>query len=213
MPLADQQLIIEPTYPNAKELAAIGLAASAVADETSGAKLRNRFWSWRWRSEILIGEEDGKIIWGKAPGAHHLGYDLSTLGCSDAWGIEQEANAVKLLGTLVKHRQFKQYMLTGMFMETSKRSGVSYLFRRLKPTIAITTRARGRSLRFEEEPDHTRILCALCLHPIGYYAGTWAGAMCPTDDLCAHLMLMRGDEKMFWRRCNQIPPYLPNAGL
>lgn len=40
-----------------------------------------------------------------------------------------------------------------------------------------------------------------------------AGAMCPTDDVIAHLSLMRGDEKMFWRRCNQHPAYRPEAGL
>jgi hypothetical protein len=69
-----------------------------------------------------------------------------------------------------------------MFLETSRRSGVSYLFRRLKPTLAI---------------KDGRALCALCLHPIGYYEGTWSGAMCPTDDIIAHLMLARGDEAMF----------------
>jgi hypothetical protein len=37
--------------------------------------------------------------------------------------------------------------------------------------------------------------------------------MCPTDDVIAHLALMRGDEAMFWRRCNQHPPYRPEAGL
>jgi hypothetical protein len=37
--------------------------------------------------------------------------------------------------------------------------------------------------------------------------------MCPTDDVIAHLMLMRGDEAMFWRRCNQHAAHLPEAGL
>lgn len=58
-----------------------------------------------------------------------------------------------------------------------------------------------------------RILCCLCMRPIAYYADSWAGAMCPTDDVIAHLALMRGDEAMFWRRCNQHPPYRPEAGL
>ena len=94
----------------------------------------------------------------------------------------------------------KQYLLTGMFLETSKRSGVHYLFRRLRPTVAIS-------------PSSTKILCTLCLHPIGYYAESWAGAMCPTDDVVAHLMLMRADEPMFWRRANQHAPWRPEAGL
>lgn len=127
---------------------------------------------------------------------------LSTLGAADAWGLEQEANAVNTLGTLIRHRQLKQYLQTGMFMERSPRSNVSYLFRRLRPTIAITHTGR--------EP---RILCALCLHPIAYYEGSWAGAMTPTDDVISHLALMRGDEHMFWRRANQHAPYKKEAGI
>ena len=42
---------------------------------------------------------------------------------------------------------------------------------------------------------------------------SWAGAMCPTDDVLAHLMLMRGDEAMFWRRANQHAAIDPLAGL
>ena len=124
------------------------------------------------------------------------------MGCSDVWGIEQEHNAVQLLGTLIRHRQLKQYLLTGMFLERSERSGVHYCFRRLRPTIAC-----------REHEGQMRILAALCLHPIGYYEGTWSGAMCPTEDVIGHLMLMRGDEHMLWKRSNQIAPWQPQAGL
>jgi hypothetical protein len=37
--------------------------------------------------------------------------------------------------------------------------------------------------------------------------------MCPTDDVIAHLQLMRGDERMFWKRSNQHPSWRPEAGL
>ena len=77
-------------------------------------------------------------------------------------------------------------------------------FRRLKPTVAISLKGTDKS---------PRILCALCLHPIAYYEDSWAGAMCPTDDVIAHLALMRGDEAMYWRRANQHPPWRPEAGL
>lgn len=40
-----------------------------------------------------------------------------------------------------------------------------------------------------------------------------AGAMCPTDDVIAHLMLMRGDEVDFWHRSNQHPAHRHEAGL
>lgn len=61
--------------------------------------------------------------------------------------------------------------------------------------------------------SEARILCALCLHPIAYYSKSWAGAMTPTDDVCAHLMMMRSDEHLFWRRANQHAPWRPEAGL
>lgn len=210
MPLEGEQLVIEPTYPYA-ELGDFGKKPEPEEedDDLKGAKIRNQFWSMEQRSWIvIIQKRDGTIDWGKRPGVNHIGYDLATLKCADAWGVEQESNAINLLGTLLSHRAFKQYLLTGMFLETSPRSGVSYMFRRLKPTIAITPRGR-----FKKAGDELMILCTLCLHPIAYYKGSWAGAMCPTDDVIAHLMLMRADEKMLWRRANQHPAYLPESGL
>jgi hypothetical protein len=52
-------------------------------------------------------------------------------------------------------------------------------------------------LNFKRNTTHVR--CTLCMHPIAYYEDSWAGAMCPTDDVIAALMMMRGDEPMFWR--------------
>ena len=172
---------------------------------TDDVKIRNRWWSSRLRAEIYIWEEpDGRVVWGKHHRPHAISMALQTLGCSVAWGVEQESEAIQTLGQMIRHHQFKQYLLTGMFLETSRRSGLTYLFRRLRPTVAIDARATG---------GDSRILAALCLHPIGYYAGTWAGSMCPTDDVIAHLSLMRGDEAMFWKRANQHPPGRPEAGL
>lgn len=204
MPLEDERLVIEPTYPWADALSGMGgRRASEEEVEDDGWRLRNRWYSDRRRCDIFIMEREGKVDWGRLPAFHSLAHALSTLGCQDAWGIEQEGNATKLLGRMLRHRQFKQYLLTGMFLEKSARSGVTYLFRRLRPTVAIKAGADGKM----------RILAALCMHPIAYYAESWAGAMCPTDDLIAHLALMRGDEAMFWRRSNQHPPYRPEAGL
>lgn len=197
IPIEGQKLVIEPSYLWAKVF-----DQNEPEEPPETAKLRNKFWSRRWRCEVWVYEEDGKIGHFFVPDANHLGFDLSTLGASDVWGIEQEGRAVRTLGTLLHHHTFKQYMLTGMFLETSKRSGLTYLFRRLKPTAVLTLKE-----------ERARILCALCLHPIAYYEDSWAGAMCPTDDVIAHLMLMRGDEPMFWRRASQHPPYRPEAGL
>jgi len=205
MPLDGERLIVEPSYPNAAGLMSIG-ARTPVEDD--GWRLRNSWYSLHHRCVIMIMEREGEISWGRLPAFHHVKYDLATLGCSDAWGIEQEGRALQLLGGMVTHRQFKQYLLTGMFLERSKRSGVTYLFRRLKPTIAIAARPG-----LGEAADGMRILCALCQHPIAYYAESWAGAMVPTDDVVAHLTMMRGDERMFWARSNQHPPTRPEAGL
>lgn len=196
----DHPLVIEPKYPGAAGLMAIG---RKEPDESAvdARSIRNRFWSWRRRCDVVVWNEGDRIEWG-IDMPKRIDMELSTLGASYAWGFEQEANAVQLLATLVRHHTFKMYMLTGMFLERSERSGVMYLFRRLRPTVAL-----------REERGRMRILCALCLHPIAYYSGSWAGAMCPTDDVVAHLMLMRGDERLFWKRSNQHPSWRPEAGL
>lgn len=199
MPLDNEALVIEPSYPFADMLKA---DAPTVAPEDVGLTLRSQFWSSHRMADILIIEEQGRISYGIKTGIHHFKFDVGTMGCADAWGIEQESAALSTLAGLLPHHAFKRYLLTGMFLESSERSGVTYCFRRLRPTVAISV-VTGES----------RILCALCLHPIAYYSGTWAGAMCPTDDVIAHLMLMRGDERLFWARANQHHPMRPEAGL
>lgn len=202
MPIEDAPLVVEPKYPGAAKLMQIGRETKSD-DESQGCKLRNRFWSTKLHSDVAIWtDRDGALQWGIQPGIHHAKYDITTMAASVAWGIEQESNALQLLAELLPHHAFKKYLLTGMFLETSPRSRVTYWFRKLKPTIAL--HAVG---------DEMRILCALCLHPIAYYEGSWSGAMCPTDDVIAHLTLMRGNEHLFWRRANQHPAYRPEAGL
>lgn len=208
MPMENDNLIIEPTYPNAEKLMAIGRKEPEVEIDPT-FKVRNVFWSWRWRRHITVFEYQGKIHKSIEIDTNPTSLLLGTLHASDAWGIEQEKNAIDTLGSLLPHRQFKQYLITGMFMEKSERSGVHYLFRRLRPTLAITMKGRIRGSA-RTEP---KVLAALCMHPIGYYEDSWAGAMTPTDDVLAHLMLMRGDEHLFWRRSNQHPVWVPQAGL
>lgn len=204
MPLDHHKLVVEPRYPKAEALMLFGKDHDDDGNhDDDGASVRNVFYSRRLRSDIVvIQEKDGRVTHGIVPKVHHLKHDMQTFGASVAWGIEQESAALRTLGTLVRPHTFKHYLLTGMFLETSPRSGLTYLFRRLKPTVVLDPKAK-----------HMRILCALCLHPIAYYAGSWAGAMCPTDDVIAHLMLMRGDEPMFWRRANQHAAHRPEAGI
>ncbi len=89
-----------------------------------------------------------------------------------------------------------------MTPEVSKRSQLTYLFRRSRPTIVM-----------RETEEWTRVLCALCLHPIGYYSDSWAGVMCPTDEVIAHLLMMRGCEEKYWANANQHPSNHPAAGI
>jgi hypothetical protein len=176
------------------------------AEVEDGGKVRNIFWSVKYRVYVAVVEDKDGTIW-SAPASHgnQAGMLLRTMGCSVAWGIEQESKALQLLGTLVRHVPFKYYLLTGMFMETSRRSGLTYIFRKLRPTVVLSPRApKGGGMR---------MIAALCMHPIGHYAGCWAGAMCPTDDVVAHLMMMRGDEHGYWKEANQIPPGRHEAGI
>lgn len=202
MPLDGANLIVEPKYPRAQQLMAISDSPQLAE---VGIKLRNTWWSDRLRGQVYIYEDEGKLAWAVDLKPHVFNHSLQVLGCAYAWGIEQEAAALQLLATLIPHHAFKHYLLTGMFLESSKRSGLTYLFRKLRPTVVVDCR--------DKTATSSRILCALCLHPIAYYAGSWAGAMTPTDDVVAHLMLMRGDEKLYWRRANQHGPSHPEAGL
>ncbi len=202
MPLEGERLVIEPTYSFAAGL--VGMRGADTDEVADGWSLRSTFWSSAKSSDVAIFEHvDGRIKAGLIPGIHHITQDLRTLGCSDAWGIEQEQKAIELAQRHLKPRQLKHYLMTGMFLESSPRSGVTYVFRRLKPTVALAAGKDGEM----------RILASLCMHPIAYYEGSWAGAMCPTDDVIAHLMMMRADEPMFWRRSNQHAPHRPEAGL
>lgn len=218
MPLEGHRLIINPKFQDAALLGEIG--QKPPEPDEPGLKLRNQFYSGERRCDVLIWEKDGKIEWGLNAAFHHFQHDLLTMGASVVWGVEQEHNALQLLATLLKPHAFKYYLMTGMFLEKSDRSGLTYMFRRLKPTVVIDSR-EGESMRYEigetearhRKDDMPRIICCLCMHPIAYYEGSWAGAMCPSDDVIAHLMMMRGDEAMFWRRSNQHPPYRPEAGL
>lgn len=202
LPLEGEDLVVEPKYRVAAALATQRIDPDERPLEEQ-QRIRNEFHSAHKRANVIIwNEPDGRIDWGLEWHVNHFDIDLHTLGVSDAWGIEQEARAVQTLAELVRHHQFKKYMLTGMFIERSQRSGVYYFFRRLKPTIAASV-----------STGEMKILAALCMHPIAYYKRTWAGAMAPTDDVIAHLMLMRGDERLYWRRCNQHPAWRREAGL
>lgn len=136
-----------------------------------------------------------------------LTYWMRSVGASAAWPIDAEHRALEKLGELVTEHAMRTYLLTGAFLESSTRSRVTYMFRRLRPTIALVPSDHN------DDTKPMRCLAILCMHPIALYADSWAGSMVPTDDVIAHLMHMRGDEHGYWRRANQHRPDEASAGL
>ena len=223
IPLAGLPLILCPKYPNAEILSSID-PEPEIPEKFKNVKIRNEFYSTRHRIKVVVyTRPNGHVSWGWVSAYHSLHTLVQTMEASVAWGLEQEAKALKYLADLLPHWKFKQYLLVGVFTEQSKRTGFTYIFRKLRPTVVIDARGKDSTsvLRYRigdtagtwKEEEDALVRCALCLHPIGYYEGSWAGAMCPTDDVIAHLLMMRGDEVMFWRKANQIPAHLPTAGL
>lgn len=206
LPSSYSRLIMEKRYPFQ------GLQGMKFEDDgvrhNDDAKIIN---SWRIPSrnvEVVIIEEKNGERW-KAfignGGAQRQDYILSTLGIAseEIWSVEAETEAMAKLKELVTRQAYKCYFLSGTFLETSKRSGVTYLFRKLRPTIAMRPNKRGTM----------SIITALCLHPLGYYDKTFAGVQVPTDDVITHLMMMRVDEHKFWAKANHHCPLDASSGI
>lgn len=175
--------------------------------------IRNVFHSRREQATIFIYERGGTVFHAKlfdSPdhSMNRLKFWLTTIGASDAWDHQAELKARKKLREMVSERQYRHYDLTGAFMELSERSGLTYVFRRLRPTIAMSPRHKEGGIA-----ESMRCIACLCMHPIGYYGGSWGGCLVPTDDVIAHLISMRGDEAKWWGQCNQHEPWRPEAGI
>lgn len=203
LPLEGLKLVIEPRYPH-QGLNGFGFdreeepeyreRQNALYPETRLAQ--GIAYNKRTKEYLGVAYDTGKaqVAWRLPcdPHCKRLMQVLDTCQAVTAWDIDAEFKALAKLRESISEHQFKCYVLTGVFVESSPRSKVLYVFRRCRPTLA---------LRHTE--DYTlRILAALCLHPIGYYADTYAGCLVPTDDVIAHLMMMRGNERKFWAQAN-----------
>lgn len=214
MPISGHRLYLEPRYPfkHVEDFRFPDEQEEKPPEEPTEASdkpkpvIRNRWYSFYHNTYISIYQEGDKVkalIEPRMIGKYTIGHALNTMGISyQAWGVAAELKAMEKLHGLIKQHLWEAYFLTGTFIETSKRSNVTYMFRKLRPTIASAP-VKG----------DMRILAALCMHPIGYYQESWAGVMCPTDDVIAHLLMMRGDEHRYWREANQHPIWEPMAGL
>lgn len=166
----------------------------------------NSWYSGRFGYEVTIYRDPktGKALHqinANTPG-ERLTFALNSLGASRAWDVEPEIRAMRTLRAMIPQHAFDYYVLTGGFLETSPRSKVTYFFRKLRPTIALKCDDKG-----------VRIMNVLCLHPIGHYSNSFAGCMVPTDDVIAHLQMMRGDEHKFWAKANHHEFHSPTSGI
>lgn len=205
IPVEGAPLVMEPRFPYP------GLNCQVIENnelkrDVSRLPVRvvNSWYSHKRSINVVIYEVGGKRFHNIYPqyGAKKVEFWLTTLGAADAWSIASEERALQKLRGLVSERQYKQYILTGSFLETSQRSKVTYVFRKLRPTIAL-----------KADGDGMKILATLCMHPLGYYQKTWAGVLCPTDDVIAHYLYMKGNERGLWAKSNIHPLWEAEAGL
>jgi hypothetical protein len=213
VPVVGLSLVLEPRYKHKalsefrwKECYDEEGVRHAIEEEPppkpSEFKTVNSWWNARYQVAIaVLRDKQGRVRSGVLF-EDRLSFTLRTLEAAAVWPIEAEQKAQKKLASLVREDLVEAYLLTGHLPEVSKRSQLTYLFRKGRPTIVM-----------RETEEGVYPLCALCLHPIGYYGETWAGVMCPTDEVIAHLLMMRGSEEKFWANANQHPLDRPAAGL
>lgn len=207
LPVEGLTLTVAPRY-GIQTLEGATLGEKEVDDGPApDIRLINSWWSWKKKSWVYICEEDGKRI----------GFAHDTEGCylyriqrllksievTTVQDQDAELTAMDKLRGMIPDHLFGMYVLQGCFLETSPRSGVTYMFRKSRPTLALSGRGSGS----------LRVIAGLCLHPIGYYVDTFYGAMVPTDEVISHLLLMRADEHRYWRTANQHPPYAWQSGI
>ena len=203
LPVDGFSLVMEPRYPFDR-LHGVRLD-DRPPDVPDNARVINSWYSHDRGQMVYVCEDEQGRFACRVPqhGAERLTNWINSLGVAcQAWDATTELKAMAKLQGLIRPHLFVGYLTAGCFLETSKRSGVTYMFRRMRPTVALRATASG-----------TRILACLCLHPLGYYEGTHCGVMVPTDDVVAHLLLMRGDEHGFWKKAYHHPVWAASAGL
>lgn len=132
------------------------------------------------------------------PGLSRLEWAMRTTAVQLAYGnVEAEVKARRKLEAMLAPRQLKSWTLTESFYEQG-RSGMVYWLRKNRPTVALRPDSRTK------DDGKATPICALCLHALGGYQGTGAGILAPSDDVIAHLVMIRGNEHLFWRKANQF---------
>jgi hypothetical protein len=214
VPLGDEMpIVLDPAHPLFEFFRQ---AKSVVETDDAGLRVVNRWFSRARQCDVFVVEsDDGRRSAVTIPvspdrSMDRLTFWVRTIGACDAWELDSEYRARGTLRAMLTERQWMHYELTGSFFESSPRSGLTYVVRRLRPTIALSPRGRDGS---GGEEESMRCLAVLCLHPIGFYSATWAGCMVPSDDVIAHVAWIRGDEAGYWKHANQHARHSAEAGL
>lgn len=178
------------------------------AHATESAERLSRSWRGKIRNSWnvlgdktvnVVDSEDGPMWLEEPMAGQRLRKILADVGIrSDvAMTAEAELRAMESLKSKVKPNQYRTYVLAGAFFEHSKRSDLFYLFRKGRPTLAVSYHGT------DDISKAGRVLCALCLHPTGYYQFSHVGTMTPSDEVISALLLMRADEHGFWKKSGQ----------
>jgi hypothetical protein len=182
-------------------------------DRQSQRRVRRRFFSTYLGAHVVILEdtETKKVSCKIEPAEDHTTFKatlyLNTWEASQVYSVEAETKAMECLKSKITEEQFKRYFCTGMLVERSKRSRLIYIFRRCRPALVY------RLKQTEFGMMQHQFVAGLCIHPQGYYMGSWAGTLVPTDDVISQLLMMRGDEVMLWRQATQHDRYSPQADV
>lgn len=234
LPLPEYQLVMDARHPFS-HLTTLHWKENKVWDERvdedpEGAeRKRDPYWDDHYVSHTTYSQRLRTLLYyvkeNSTEKLDYIGHDrlrsepgrrfdlfLKSFDVATAVGMrEPEERAMELLKEHITPEQYTHYLLMGTFKETSARSGVTYYYRRYRPTLATreehSTDAEGKNWM------KTTFLAALCLHPVGYYYDSFVGALTPSDDVLAHLLLCRADEHHFWKKCVQHRVWEVEAGL
>jgi len=157
---------------------------------------------------IAVGKYSKGAVCFKSDGTRErLEMYLSSLLCqAGAVDAEAELHAMVSLLKRLNRNQRDSYILGGAFPETSKRSGVTYIFRKGRPTLAL-------KIEKVEGGEKRHFLAALCSHPLAWFENTFVGAYPPSDEVLANLLSVRADEHAFWKKSHQHSLDDPAAGV
>lgn len=120
---------------------------------------------------------------------------------------EAELRAMESLKEKINAQQYRTYVLSGMFIERSPRSDLHYIFRKGRPTLVLSFHGE------EAKEAGGRVIAALCMHAMGFYQFSHVGVCCPSDEVIAQLLYMRGDEHGFWKKSGQWKASDPRSGI